>query len=38
MIGPLDLIKLTPLMAITSGRPGIRLGLVDGPVAFVYWA
>src|SRR5215813_15400510 len=32
-MGPLDLIKLTPLMAITSGRPEIRLGLVDGPVA-----
>ena len=28
-----DLVKLTPLLGISSGRPGIMLGLVDGPVA-----
>jgi subtilisin family serine protease len=30
---PLDLVALTPLMAETSGRPEIAIGLVDGPVA-----
>lgn len=30
---PLDLVKLTPLMARTSGRPQTVIGLVDGPVA-----
>lgn len=30
---PLDLVKLPSLMAVTSGRPEIRIGLVDGPVA-----
>jgi subtilisin family serine protease len=29
----LDLVALTPLMAETSGRPEIAIGLVDGPVA-----
>ena len=29
----LDLVALTPLMAQTSGRPEIAIGLVDGPVA-----
>jgi subtilisin family serine protease len=28
----LDLVKLTPLMELTSGRPEIVIGLVDGPV------
>ncbi len=28
----LDLVKLTPLMELTSGRPEIIIGLVDGPV------
>jgi subtilisin family serine protease len=29
----LDLVKLTPLMERTSGRPEITIGLLDGPVA-----
>jgi subtilisin family serine protease len=29
----LDLIKLTPLMERTSGRPEITIGLIDGPLA-----
>jgi len=28
----LDLVKLTALMKITSGRPEITVGLIDGPV------
>lgn len=32
-MGPLDLVNLTPLMARTGGRPEIRVGLIDGPVA-----
>ncbi|MGH7792592.1 MAG: peptidase S8, partial [Thermodesulfobacteriota bacterium] len=28
----LDLVKLTPLMELTSGRPEIIVGLIDGPV------
>jgi subtilisin family serine protease len=28
----LDLVKLTPLIELTSGRPEIVIGLVDGPV------
>jgi subtilisin family serine protease len=28
----LDLVNLTPLMKVTSGRPEIVIGLVDGPV------
>lgn len=28
----LDLVKLTPLMELTSGRPEITVGLIDGPV------
>lgn len=31
-MNPLDLIKLTPLMEITSGRPEVVVGLVDGLV------
>jgi len=29
---PLDLVKLTPLMERTSGRPEVKIGLIDGPV------
>src|SRR5437764_555596 len=29
----LDLVKLTALMELTSGRPEIMVGLIDGPVA-----
>jgi len=29
----LDLVGLSPLMARTSGRPEISIGLIDGPVA-----
>lgn len=32
-MGPLDLVNLTPLMARTSGRTEIKIGLIDGPVA-----
>jgi len=32
-MGPLELVKLTPLMQRTSGRPEIKVGLIDGPVA-----
>jgi hypothetical protein len=32
-MGPLDVVKLKPLMERTSGRPEIMIGLVDGPVA-----
>ncbi len=28
----LDVVKLTPLMDLTSGRPEIIVGLIDGPV------
>ena len=31
--GCLDLVKLSPLMARSSGRPEIAIGLIDGPVA-----
>jgi subtilisin family serine protease len=30
---PLDLVKLTALMGRTSGRPEVKIGLIDGPVA-----
>jgi subtilisin family serine protease len=30
---PLDLVKLPRLMEFTAGRPDIRVGLIDGPVA-----
>ena len=33
LLSPLDLVKLPSLMALTSGRPEIRIALVDGPVA-----
>src|SRR5436190_13188690 len=29
---PLGLVKLTELMARTSGSPGVTIGLIDGPV------
>jgi subtilisin family serine protease len=32
-MGPLDLVKLTPIMQLTSGRPEIKVALIDGPVA-----
>jgi subtilisin family serine protease len=32
-MNPLDLVKLTALMELTSGRPEIAIGLLDGPVA-----
>jgi subtilisin family serine protease len=32
-MGPLDLVNLPPLMARTSGRAEIKIGLIDGPVA-----
>jgi subtilisin family serine protease len=30
---PLDLVRLSPLMEVTSGRPEVTVGLIDGPVA-----
>ena len=32
-IGYLDLIRLTPLLERSSGKPEIKIGLIDGPVA-----
>ncbi|MDZ7963155.1 MAG: S8 family serine peptidase [Aulosira sp. DedQUE10] len=32
-MNPLDLVKLTVLMELTSGRPEIGIGLIDGPIA-----
>lgn len=32
-MNPLDLVKLTPLMELTTGRPEITVGLIDGPIA-----
>lgn len=31
-MNPLDLVKLTPLMELTSGRPEVVVGLIDGSV------
>ena len=31
-MSPLDLVRLTPLMDRTSGRPEVKIGLIDGPV------
>ncbi|MBV7326987.1 S8 family serine peptidase [Chloroflexi bacterium TSY] len=31
-MNPLDLVKLTALMARTSGSPDVKIGLIDGPV------
>jgi hypothetical protein len=30
---PLSLVKLTQLMDLTSGRPDVAIGLIDGPLA-----
>src|SRR5437870_1505977 len=35
-MGPLDLVKLTPLMGRTSGRPEIVVGLIDGPLLLTH--
>jgi subtilisin family serine protease len=32
-MNPLDVVQLTPLMELSSGRPEITIGLLDGPVA-----
>jgi subtilisin family serine protease len=32
LMGPLDVVQITELMSRTSGRPEIRVGLIDGPV------
>jgi len=32
-MSPLDLVNLTLLMELTSGRSGVAIGMVDGPVA-----
>jgi subtilisin family serine protease len=32
-MNPLDLVKLTSLIKLTSGKPEIGVGLIDGPVA-----
>ncbi len=31
-MGPLDLVRLSPLMEMGAGRPELRVGLIDGPV------
>lgn len=31
-MNPLDLVKLTPLMQRTRGRPELTIALIDGPV------
>ncbi|HWP93361.1 MAG TPA: S8 family serine peptidase [Thermodesulfobacteriota bacterium] len=31
-MNPLDVVKLTALMELTSGRPEITVGLIDGPI------
>jgi hypothetical protein len=30
---PLDVVNLTPLMELTSGRPEVMIGLIDGKVS-----
>ena len=32
-MNPLDLVKLTPLVELTTGRPEVTVGLIDGPIA-----
>ena len=32
-MGPLELVKLIPLMQRSSGRPEVKIALIDGPVA-----
>jgi hypothetical protein len=31
-MSPLELVRLTALMERTSGRPEVKIGLIDGPV------
>ena len=33
LMNPLDLVKLSQLMELSSGRPEVVIGLIDGPVA-----
>ena len=33
LMNPLDLVKLSQLMQLTSGKPEVVIGLIDGPVA-----
>lgn len=35
-MNPLDLVKLTPLMALNSGKGEVKVGLIDGPVAVTH--
>src|SRR5262245_56184425 len=35
-MSPAELVNLSPLMARTSGRPSVRIGLIDGPVALTH--
>jgi len=35
-VDPLDLVKLRPLMARTTGSPEVRIGFIDGPVMAVH--
>lgn len=32
MVDSLELVKLTPLMELTRGRPEVKVGLIDGPI------
>jgi len=34
-MGPLDWVKLSPLMLRTSGRPEIKVSIIDGPVTWI---
>src|SRR5262245_58126344 len=36
VMSPLDLVRLGPLMERTAGRPEIKVGLIDGPVALTH--
>jgi subtilisin family serine protease len=35
-IGPLDVVRLTPLVVKTDGRPEVTIGLIDGPVLLTH--
>ncbi len=35
-MGPLEIVNLTAVVERTSGRPEIRLGLIDGPVLLTH--
>src|SRR5262245_3500672 len=35
-MNPLDVVRLSPLMEHTSGRPEIVIGVLDGPVAMTH--